>query len=236
MTTANLNLRLHAFSGPVGNQCPRLPSLTLVLLVHALAFYCLFWLGPKHAQIRQAAASALVTITLPESSDSAAAQRSRRSQRDDPRRDHDSSQPAISTPSLTHAFAGQTLPEVGELATASDASLLNNNERAETKLPMPVAAAKVAPPRFDADYLDNPAPTYPPLSRRSGEQGRVTLRVRVNPSGEPIELEIATSSGYPRLDAAALDAVRRWRFVPAKQGDITVAAWVLVPLNFSLKG
>jgi protein TonB len=47
-------------------------------------------------------------------------------------------------------------------------------------------------------------------------------------------VEIRTSSGVERLDRAALDAVRRWRFVPARQGDTPVDAWVLVPIRFSL--
>jgi len=47
---------------------------------------------------------------------------------------------------------------------------------------------------------------------------------------------LKTSSGSPRLDQAALDTVKRWRFVPARQGDQSVAAWVVVPISFSLEG
>lgn len=97
------------------------------------------------------------------------------------------------------------------------------------------AAATVIPPRFDAAYLQNPAPTYPPLSRRMGEEGRVILRVFVEPDGRPSQVDIRTGSGSPRLDQAALDAVRRWKFVAAKQGNEAVGAWVLVPIVFSLK-
>jgi protein TonB len=99
-----------------------------------------------------------------------------------------------------------------------------------------VIAAPITPPRFDADYLENPAPAYPALSRRLGEEGRVVLRVRVEANGAASDIQIATSSHFDRLDQAAIDAVRRWRFVPAKQDDQTIAAWVLVPLNFSLRG
>jgi periplasmic protein TonB len=94
----------------------------------------------------------------------------------------------------------------------------------------------VQPPRFDADYLDNPAPNYPALSRRSGEQGKVLLRVFVEPGGNAGQVLVAASSGFERLDSAAIDAVRRWKFVPAKQGENVIAAWVVVPINFSLKG
>jgi periplasmic protein TonB len=94
----------------------------------------------------------------------------------------------------------------------------------------------VQPPRFDADYLDNPAPNYPALSRRSGEQGKVLLRVFVEPGGTAGQVLVVASSGFERLDSAAIDAVRRWKFVPAKQGENVIAAWVVVPINFSLKG
>lgn len=91
-----------------------------------------------------------------------------------------------------------------------------------------------APPRFDADYLNNPAPQYPPLSRRLREEGVVLLRVYVLPSGRPEVVEVKRSSGCRRLDDSALQAVRQWRFVPARRGAQAVAAWVVVPIAFSL--
>lgn len=95
--------------------------------------------------------------------------------------------------------------------------------------------APVSAPRFDADYLDNPAPAYPPLSRKLGEQGQVLLHVFVAADGHAGKVDIRDSSGFERLDRAARDAVQRWRFTPARQGDKTVAAWVLVPISFSLR-
>jgi len=96
--------------------------------------------------------------------------------------------------------------------------------------------AAMVPPQFDADYLDNPAPTYPALSRRLSEAGRVVLRVFVDAAGNARQIEIYTSSRFERLDQAAVDAVRRWRFAAARLGEQPVAAWVLVPVNFSLRG
>jgi periplasmic protein TonB len=58
--------------------------------------------------------------------------------------------------------------------------------------------------------------------------------VEVLPDGRPGEIRLRQGSGYARLDEAALSAVRRWRFVPARRGDTPVAAWVLVPIRFSL--
>jgi protein TonB len=104
-------------------------------------------------------------------------------------------------------------------------------------IPAPVAAAPVpvTAARFDADYLNNPKPAYPRASRRLSEQGTVTLRVRVGADGLPLAVELRQSSGFPRLDDAALDAVRQWRFVPARQGDTPIASWATVPIAFKLE-
>ena len=96
--------------------------------------------------------------------------------------------------------------------------------------------APVVPPNFNANYLNNPAPNYPPVARRQGHQGKVVMRVLVNTGGGADQVEIRTSSGHELLDQAALNAVRRWRFVPARQGELAVAAWVLVPIIFTLEG
>jgi protein TonB len=107
---------------------------------------------------------------------------------------------------------------------------------APPSVPTAAIAAPVVPPNFNASYLENPAPAYPPLSRRVGEQGKVMLRVLVNARGTADTVELRSSSGSSRLDDAALESVKHWRFVPARQGDQPVAAWVLVPITFSLKG
>jgi periplasmic protein TonB len=98
------------------------------------------------------------------------------------------------------------------------------------------APAPITPPNFNAAYLSNPAPAYPASSRRMGEEGAVMLRVFVEPNGEPSRVELDRTSGHPRLDQSAIDAVRRWKFVPAKQGERAIAAWVLVPIQFKLGG
>jgi protein TonB len=89
--------------------------------------------------------------------------------------------------------------------------------------------------RFDADYLRNPAPPYPPQSRRLGEEGKVILRVFVTADGNAQEVEVKTSSGSSRLDESARKTVRQWKFVPAKRGGVAVESWVLVPIVFKLE-
>jgi protein TonB len=103
-----------------------------------------------------------------------------------------------------------------------------------TVQPAPVPAP-ITSPNFNADYLHNPAPRYPAMSRRLGETGRVILRVLVTPGGTAERVELRTSSGSKRLDEAALETVQRWKFVPARQGDTPVSAWVLIPILFTLE-
>ena len=102
-------------------------------------------------------------------------------------------------------------------------------------LPPPPPPPVVTAARFDADYLNNPAPEYPSLSRRRREEGRVHLLVRVNADGSAAEVSVQGSSGFQRLDDAAQEAVRRWRFVPARRGEQPIAASVVVPIVFRLE-
>ena len=100
--------------------------------------------------------------------------------------------------------------------------------------PRAAAPTPVVAPIFNADYLQNPAPAYPPLSRKVGEQGRVVLRVLVNANGRADEVQLQSSSGSERLDESARTTVGRWQFVPAKRGNEPVQAWVVIPISFKL--
>ena len=94
--------------------------------------------------------------------------------------------------------------------------------------------AAVVPPQAEASYLNNPAPAYPPQSRRNREEGTVVLEVLVKADGSLGELRLKTSSGYNRLDDAALKAVKNWHFVPAKRGNDAIDFWYELPIEFSL--
>jgi len=66
------------------------------------------------------------------------------------------------------------------------------------------------------------------------EQGSVRLRVMVDERGRPQEVQVAQSSGFPRLDEAAVSAVKRWVFAPAVQDAIAVPTWTQVSVVFRL--
>ena len=112
--------------------------------------------------------------------------------------------------------------------------------------PAPVATAPAAPPAppappaiqlpsSNADYLQNPKPAYPPLSRRLGEQGKVIVRVLIGTDGVPKKAEMRQSSGFDRLDQAALNTVLKWRYVPGKRAGVAEEMWFNVPLTFVLE-
>lgn len=133
------------------------------------------------------------------------------------------------TPPLSHASPVAVSVSVPAIAVAP----------VVTPAMTPVIAAQAVAPTlteasFDAAYLNNPAPAYPLMSRRNGEAGKVLLLVQVSKQGTAAQVEIKQSCGFARLDEAALEAVRKWRFVPARRGEEVIAASVVVPLTFRL--
>ncbi len=83
-------------------------------------------------------------------------------------------------------------------------------------------------------YRTNPAPDYPIPSKRRREEGIVLLNVQVQVDGTPAAVSLNRSCGHPLLDRAALDAVRRWTFEPARAAGVPVSSLVVVPVRFSL--
>ena len=107
--------------------------------------------------------------------------------------------------------------------------------QAATPAPVAPPAPRVELPSSDADYLQNPKPAYPPMSKRIGEQGKVVVRVLIGVDGVAQKAEIRTSSGFDRLDQAALATSLRWRYVPGKRGGVPETMWFSVPINFVLE-
>ncbi len=116
-------------------------------------------------------------------------------------------------------------PVPGETAATSGAT-----ERATSSRDEPLVEAN-----FHADVLRNPKPPYPLLARRRGYEGRVLLSVVVRADGAGGGVTVKQSSGHAMLDEAALDTVRRWRFLPARRGATPVESRVDVPIVFRLE-
>jgi protein TonB len=77
-------------------------------------------------------------------------------------------------------------------------------------------------------------PAYPAQSRRAGEEGTATFRVLVDEKGRPGDIQVAQSSGFPKLDQAAMEAIKRWKFAAAMNGGSAVAAYTTVRVTFRL--
>jgi protein TonB len=98
----------------------------------------------------------------------------------------------------------------------------------------PAGAAGSSPPRYGLGSAANPIPDYPDIARDRGWEGLVVLSVAVASDGRAESVSVARSTGHDVLDRAARDAVRRWRFEPARRAGMPVAATVEVPIRFRL--
>ena len=149
-----------------------------------------------------------------------------------------SSKPRLTTKSVPHIYPSRHAPTATPNAllstpSAPSSALAEEPDSATPEHPTEPSLTYQAP-LFNASYLNNPPPSYPPVSRQMQENGTVILRVHVDSDGTASTIELRTSSGSKRLDNAAIEAVRHWRFVAAKLGNEAIAAWVLVPIVFQL--
>ncbi len=110
------------------------------------------------------------------------------------------------------------------------AQAANNKAVAKTSEPEP----QTTPPVASANKALNKAPLYPTLSRRLKEQGTVYLQVLVLKNGKVGQLKLKQSSGFSRLDQAALNAVRGWTYQPAVKLGQPIDYWFVQPVVFNL--
>ncbi|MHC4249347.1 MAG: energy transducer TonB [Planctomycetota bacterium] len=111
----------------------------------------------------------------------------------------------------------------------------------EEEVTRPVQAEEPLPTAPTSSYRpaepvahENPAPRYPRLARGRGLEGTSLLGVVVLPDGTVGGIEVVRTSGHRVLDEAAVTAVRRWRFRPARRDGASVEARVLLPVTFRL--
>lgn len=138
--------------------------------------------------------------------------------------------------------ATQAEPDNSALSPAPVAVAANTSATGTSSASPPpgtAVAASRAPalelPSSDAQYLNNPTPAYPAVSKRLGEQGKVVIRTFIGVDGVAQQAQIKTSSGYDRLDQAALATALKWRYVPGKRAGVAEAMWFDVPFNWVLR-
>ena len=215
----------------------RLASLAAVIALHGLAGAALLVFAQPLIQQILAEPVRIELITAPPREEAAPPKPFKPQQQ--PQRAEPAKRPVAAPLLQTSAPSLPDTPVIETAAVPKEAPSATLDSAANSRVaPGPAAAATpelAQAPRFDADYLRNPAPAYPRISRELNEEGRVMLRVQVNEDGRALQVLVDNSSGFARLDRAARDAVAAWRFVPARVGQQAVAGWVKVPVTFELK-
>jgi periplasmic protein TonB len=141
--------------------------------------------------------------------------------------------PARGVPSLASSGVGP--PGPGAFASAPASSKQGAGPRgapdALASLPGDAGVTRTARPQGRYQVR----PPYPSSARLLRVQGTTMLRVHVMADGRVGEVDVEQSAGHPDLDGAAREAVRRWRFEPARRGEVPVAMWVRLPFEFRLQ-
>ena len=136
--------------------------------------------------------------------------------------------PQAKEPSSLHSVPASATATTAHVASSTPAvsrsATVGNND-----------TGTVVGPSYGAAYLHNPSPPYPPVARKHKLQGTAVIRVLVSPEGQPKSVELEKTSGVRILDDAAVEAVKRWSFVPARRGNVRITAWVDVPIRFHLE-
>lgn len=102
----------------------------------------------------------------------------------------------------------------------------------------PVPAAPLPPKQITASavrYLVPPQQVYPDTSRRLGESGKVGLKVLVDEHGKAVEVQVTQSSGFSRLDQAAVSAMRAARFQPYLENGVARSVWAPATITYDLQ-
>jgi protein TonB len=137
-------------------------------------------------------------------------------------------EPTISQkPDLSSMREAPTQTRVKGAASADSGKATGSVQQRSEPTTLPLTPAHV-----DPNYLHRPNPVYPALSKRLREEGTVLLRVNLDAQGIVLDLTIEKSSSFQRLDQAALEAVKQWRFIPAKRGQEAMPSSALVPIEF----
>src|SRR5262249_5118483 len=124
--------------------------------------------------------------------------------------------------------------ETAPVETTTAIQTVTTTKPVEAPPPVAARAAVEAPPKFKRppgttdDY-------YPPASKRAGEEGSIVVAIHVQEDGSIDKVEIAESSGFPRLDQGAIPYVKQWRLTPATRDGKPVAITWRVRVTFKLK-
>jgi protein TonB len=212
----------YSIDDPAKNS-KRTLAFILVVIIHALFFWVLAsGLGAKMVQTVMGPVETKIIEELPD----------------------DNKEPPPPPPDIEQPPPYVPPPEVSvdiAIDTGPSTAISNATSERPVAAPPPVAAKPVeravvkTPPSTAGKGARITQPEYPPASRRAGEAGTVQLQVFVLESGRAGEVKVAKSSGFEKLDEAAVKEVQRnWRFVPGKEDGKPVAMWHTFAVTFRL--
>lgn len=205
-------------------QLKRIGPLGLIILAHIAFFYAL-----QSGLLRKASQAQpheiIASFITPE-----------------PARERPQQQPQPAAPKTMPVVKKAITPPTPVVNTTPSPNAVTAPLSAPAPAPEPAvpAAAPAAPPAqpktiaSGVEYLQPPRPDYPAAARRMGEEGKAVLRVLVNDKGHAERIELQKSSGSPRLDEAAKQAVQRALFKPYMEDGKPAAVYAIVPITFQL--
>jgi protein TonB len=202
----------------LSGQSQRVVVGALIVAIHAAGLYALTTVGPS---LKKMAVHTPVMARMINSPDQHEPQR--------PRPVIEPMQPVVTIPLPEMAFIEIPI-------TTPSANAITIPVRTAAVPPPPSTSEDRSTPKLisTVEYLREPAPRYPPQSRRLREEGLVVLKVLIDERGAASEIQIESSSGYARLDHAAREAVQRAAFRPYVEDGAPRRALVLIPIEFSL--
>jgi len=214
----------YSIDDPAKNS-KRMAAFALVVVIHVLFVWVLAsGLGKKMVEVVLGPVETRLIEELPEDE----------SEPPPPRPEFDTPPPYVPPPEISIDIP---------VASGPTTAISNvTSERPVAAPPPPVAAPKPVerpvvrtPPSTQGRGARITQPEYPPAARRAGEEGTVTLKVFVTEGGRAGQVEVAKSSGFPKLDEAAIKEVQRnWRFVPGKEDGKAVSMWHTFAVTFRL--
>jgi protein TonB len=212
----------YSIDDPAKNS-KRMAAFALVVIIHVLFVYVLgSGLGKKVVEVVMGPVETRLIEELPDEDD----------EPPPPPPEIDTPPPYVPPPEISIEIP---------MASGPTTAISNVTSERPVAAPPPVAAKPVerqvvkTPPSTQGRGARITQPEYPPASRRAGEEGTVQLQVFVLESGRAGEVKVAKSSGFPKLDEAAINEVKRnWRFVPGKEDGKPVSMWHTFAVTFRL--
>lgn len=216
-----------AVSGPRYGErrAPNIPAILLIILFHAILIYALMQ-ARQHVRHMQETQLSVVNLTPPPPPPAAEAP------------------PPPPAEPLTVApppLVQVPVPPLPQIATTPEpvnvpTPVLAARLTGASASPAPAAAPSIVQGGdLGAQMLAGKPPRYPVESRRRHEQGTVILALTLATDGGVESIEIAQSSGFARLDNAARDAVRGWRWKPLMRGGLQLRVKGIVEIPFVLR-